>query len=209
MKDIIIAGAGGFAKQLVETLGLLFPNSSISCFDDYNKDHNLFLERFTVHHTLKDLNPNQYHFVLGTGNPELRRKFYDLFITSGFSPLAVIDPSCRISNIRTHLKEASIVLANGILEPDVSVGLGALINLNCTLTHDVVIGNFTEISPGCLILGGAIIGNNCFVGAGSIVLPNIIIEDDCIIGAGSVVTKNMSKGTKAYGVPAKKLNIEK
>lgn len=47
------------------------------------------------------------------------------------------------------------------------------------------------------------VGNNVWFGGNVIVMPGVKIGNDCVLGAGSVVTKDIPKGSLAYGNPCR------
>lgn len=82
-----------------------------------------------------------------------------------------------------------------------AVRLGNQVNIG----HNVCLGSSTVISSSSCVSGGAKIGNSCTFGIGSKVNSKIVIGNRCIIGMSSCVTKDLSSGSKVFGVPAKTL----
>lgn len=112
---------------------------------------------------------------------------------------------------------------------NISLGVGSLINMNCTLldTGRITIGDNTLIGPDVKIYTAihpipaneriytdeaghsairtqtapVVIGNNVWIGGGAIILPGVAIGDNTVIGAGSVVTKSIPANAVACGNP--------
>jgi len=208
MEQILVVGAGGFAKQLITPLLSFFNKKSIFFFDNINHDRKQFLNKFPIFHSyteVKALLREDAKFVLGIGNPEYREKFFFEFVELGLTPFTLISKDASVSDLETSIDKGTVVLSNSIIEPEVRIAKGVLINLSCNITHNACIGAFTEMGPSVTVLGGAKIGERCFLGAGAIVLPNVMIGDECIVGAGTLVNKNLEKKSKVVGVPAKKI----
>ncbi len=142
-------------------------------------------------------------FVLGIGNPIIRRTLYEKFIKWGGVPYTIVADNALIGNFQIEIGEGACILSNSIVESTVKIGQGTLINLNVTVTHDSQIGKFCEISPGVLILGHCIIGDEVFLGAGAVILPKRKIGHNAIIGAGAIVTKDVPDNAVVVGNPAK------
>jgi serine acetyltransferase len=53
-----------------------------------------------------------------------------------------------------------------------------------------------------------VIGNRVDIGAGACVLGAVEIEDDCVIGANSVVIRDLPRGSVAFGIPARPVNLK-
>jgi sugar O-acyltransferase (sialic acid O-acetyltransferase NeuD family) len=203
---MLIIGAGGFAMQLFDTLVELNMEDEIVFFDDTIQSPSRFIyEKFPVinstllatEHLKKD-----NRFILGTGNPGIRKMFFEKFTNLGGVPTTIISPSASIGKYKVNIGRGVTILRNTIIESNVSIGDGCLVNLNVIITHGCKIGNFCEVSPGVNILGDVLTEELCFFGAGSIILPKIILGKNCIVAAGAVVTKNFTQGFMIAGVPA-------
>ncbi|MGB0897277.1 MAG: NeuD/PglB/VioB family sugar acetyltransferase [Flavobacteriaceae bacterium] len=202
---MIVAGAGGFAKQLMSCItnkeykDLLF-------FNELAKKENYFLEQFKITNDLKVVQKHLQNidnrFVLGTGNPKVRSYFMDKLVQQGGIPTTLISPQAYISPFVKNIANGITILGNTIVEPDVIIKKGTLINLSTTITHDCIIGKFVEICPGVHLSGGCEIGDYAFIGTGAVVLPHVKIGQSAIVGAGAVVTTDVPDYHKVVGVPA-------
>jgi sugar O-acyltransferase (sialic acid O-acetyltransferase NeuD family) len=205
---MLIIGAKGFAKEVLEVLYQLNQVDNIAFYDDINKDIGDFLfNKFPIlknENQVKDFfNKKDNQFTIGIGNPLLRYKLYKKFIKLGGKFTSTISPYSHISSIDTYLGEGTNILSNSIFSPSTNIGSGCLIYYNVIITHDVKIGDFVELSPGATILGRAKIGDYSHIGTNATILPDIIIGKNVTIGAGSVVTKNIPDNSVAVGIPAK------
>lgn len=142
-------------------------------------------------------------FILATGNPLLREKFYNMFIVAGGRPSSLIAETAVISKLHVVMEEALNVMHMVFISNNVHISKGALLNTGCRIHHDCFIGAFTEISPNVTITGNCKIGSFCSIGASATVLPGITIGDHAVVGAGAVVTKNIPAGTTFVGIPAR------
>ena len=207
---MLIFGSSGFAQQLIPSLHALGILHQCVFFDNVVQDPNSYIQsNFTV---IKSFEDASYYFKntttkfsLGIGGPETRKIFSNRFKELGGELTSILDPSARISSFGVKLGDGINILQDVIVEPNVTIGEGVILNVRSTVTHDCTVGDFSEISPSAILLGGAKVGKFCFVGAGAILLPRVEIGDNCIIGAGAVVTKSIVAGQKVVGVPARKI----
>jgi len=204
---MLIAGAGGFARQVLASIQALGIAGECVFYDDFSKEHQgIIPAHFKI---LKSPEEAREHFradprfVLATGNPVHRYDLCQKFETLGAKAYTLVDPDTRISSYGTQVGDGSTILQGVIIEPGVQVGKGVLLNLRAMLTHDCYVGDFSEISPSAVLLGACKIGRMCMIGAGAIVLPGIQIGDFAVVGAGAVVTENIAERETRVGVPAR------
>ena len=204
---MIIAGAGGHAKEILGIFSECNHGTEIFFYDDVSIDipDNLF-DRFIVLRSEKQARAvlqNDPRFVLGVGNPFARQKLANKFIAWGGQLTSIISPFARIGNHRVMLGDGINVMTGAVITQDIAIGTGSLVHVQSSIHHDSIIGEFCELLPGCHILGNVIVGDHVSIGSGAIVLPKIKIGNNVVIGAGAVVTKNIPDGSKVKGVPAR------
>lgn len=204
---MLIAGAGGHAKEILGILNECHFDEEIIFFDDSGRNQDtMFFGRYPIIHSLEEakrLFLKNNNFVLGVGKPLLRKKLSENLISVGGDLCSIISPFAQIGTVAVNIGIGVNIMTNAVITQNLTIGTGALIHVHCSVHHDTVIGDFSELSPGCRILGAASIGAFVSVGAGAIVLPGIKIEDHVIVGAGAVVTKHVKKGRTVMGVPAR------
>jgi sugar O-acyltransferase (sialic acid O-acetyltransferase NeuD family) len=209
---MIIVGAKGFAKEVLEIFEESTIKSSIAFYDDINKDiGEKIFGKFLI---LKDDNTvisffkdNGNDFTIGVGNPKLRLKLYNKFMKLGGNYISSISSKAKIGSYDIIINEGANILSDVNISNSVKIGKGCIIYYGVIITHDCLIGDFAELSPNVILLGGSKVGNFTQIGANSTILPNITIGDNVIIGAGSVVTKDIPNNTLAYGSPARVIKV--
>jgi sugar O-acyltransferase (sialic acid O-acetyltransferase NeuD family) len=202
---MLIAGAKGFAKQLLDVIYQLGLENETVLFDDLDEG----LKELYQFHVIKSLSEARQlfdlmgpEFTLGIGKPSVRKLMAEKLTGAGGVLTSLISPLARIA---THAKvgDGCTIMTGAVLENDTVLGRGVLVNLNAMICHDSLVGDFCEISPGAILTGGTSIGNNTFIGAGAIVNPGVKIGQNVIIGSGSVVVRDIPDHLKVYGVPAR------
>lgn len=203
---MIIIGAKGFAKEVLEVLHQLHVDAADICFfDDISTDigDTLYGQYAIIRNVDSEI--NQTAFILGIGGTLLREKMFNKFTAAGFKPHTLISPHARIGHFNTIIGDGATIMTGAVLTNDIIIGKGTLINLNATIGHDSIIGNFCDIMPGVHISGSVRIGDFSSIGTGSVILPKITIGHHVTIGAGAVVIKDVPDNTTVTGVPAKPL----
>lgn len=205
---MLIIGAKGFAKEVLEILYQLNELDQLTFYDDVNSDvpEKLF-NQFPV---LKNIDEAAHYFktvdnrfTIGIGNPFLRKQLSEKFNTIGGELTSTLSPKASIGSFDIEIGCGSNILSGAIFSNSTKLGKGCIVYYNAIITHDCKTGDFVEISPNVTLLGGCEVGSYSQIGANTTILPNISIGSNVIVGAGAVVTKNIPDNCLIMGVPAK------
>jgi sugar O-acyltransferase (sialic acid O-acetyltransferase NeuD family) len=205
---MLIAGAGGLAKQLLGTLDKLGLLNDAVFYDDVSDEVNTYF--FRNHRVIRSISEagsyfksTDSRFVLAVAGPANRKILYERLVAVGGSPHTILDKNIEISPFAVEINSGTVALSGVLIEAGAKIGIGVLINVRSIITHDNLIGDFTEIAPNATILGGVTIGSGCLIGASSTILPRLVIGKNVTIGAGALVTHDVPDFTTVTGVPAK------
>ena len=207
---MLVVGAKGFAKEVLE---LLYQNSykkKIVFFDDLSKEiPGKLYGQFSVINNIDDVinyfKKSGNNYTIGIGDPKKRKYIYNQFSEIGGKICSVYSVNSDIGHYNSTIEEGCIITSGVIITNDVKIGKACIININSTIGHDTSIGAFTEICPNVGISGNCKIGENVFIGTNATILPNVKIGVNSVVGAGSVVTKDIPDDTLAFGIPAKRI----
>lgn len=206
---MLIVGAGGLAKEVLEIFHQLKTTEGLFFYDDKNEDRSgLLFERFTIlknMEAVKELFLNDNRFIVAVGKPTSRKILQENFILAGGEPVTAISPFAIVGHYGTTINEGSIVMAGTVITNNVKIGKACLINPNCVISHDTIIEDYCELSPGVKVTGACTIGQASSIGTGAIILPKLHVGNNVTVGAGAVVTKDVSDGQTVVGIPAKPL----
>ena len=205
---MIIAGAKGHAKEILQVISELPGEIEIFLFDDISKDPPPLFNKFIVLQTeeeVKKVFEINRQFVLGIGSPNARKTLAKKFIDWGGELTSVISTYARIGSFEVKLGSGLNLMPGSIIYNSATVGEGSLINTCAVVHHDATVGAYCEICPSVHILGGATVGDQCMIGSGAKILPRIQVGDNAIVGAGSIVNRNIPPGELWAGVPARKV----
>lgn len=205
---MLIVGAGGFAKELIQVFHDLEETEGINFYDDTSKNSIQYIfEKYKILKTKKEVKVlfknTSNKFVLGLGNPILRKTLSLLMNDLGGNLMSAISPKANIGSYNVQIGRGTTILSGANISNNSKIGIGCLIYYNVAITHDCEVGDYVEISPGASILGNVVLGDNCQIGAGAVILPNITLGNNVVVGAGSVVTKSFEDDLTVIGVPAR------
>lgn len=210
MKDLIIIGAGGYGREVIQwatDCNRLTPRWNILGFLDPNPAA-LRETRcpYPILGTDEDWTPTEnQEYVVAIANPSKKEEIVSRFSDWGAQFATIIHPEAFIS--------AGVEIGSGtVIYPRAIISVGVTIGQFCTiqttgLGHDVTIGDYSTISSFCNLMGHVTLGKRVFMGSHCAVIPKTVIEDDAYVGVGSVVLKRVRTGIKVYGNPAKKLDL--
>ena len=207
---MIIIGAKGLAKEVLEIFYQRAKIENLAFYDDVNMDNgDLLYQKFPI---IKDDEGILQHFkrfnnefTIGIGHPRLRFKLYNKFTALGGLLCSSVSPLAQIGHYDVQIGLGCNIFANSIISNSTTLGKGCIVYFNVSITHDCEIGDFVELSPAATILGRTKIGDFTQVGANATILPGVKVGKNVIIGAGAVVTKDVEDYAVVVGVPAKKI----
>jgi len=205
---MLIVGAKGFAKELLEVCHQLDATENLVFYDDVSTDlsHRIF-DQFDIlqtpeaaHNYFKNVDDR---FALGLGLPELREKMSKRMEELGGTLVSLVSPKAHIGSFGVEIGVGATILPNATVSNGAKVGKGILMYPNSIITHDCQLGDFVELSPGATILGGATLKDFIHIGTNATVLPRLSVGSNSVIGAGAVVTVNVAPRVTVKGIPAK------
>lgn len=205
-KKMIIVGAGGHAKVVIDAFLLTNNQANIQIFDDnFQLEGKLIYGAFSIKAPI-NLNPlpEDGAFIhVAIGNNKVRRMLLEKAANLGYELKTIHHPFASAA-LGVEIKKGTFVAAYSIVGPDSTIGVGVIVNHGAIIDHDCEVGDYTHIAPNVTLGGGVIIGRGCLVGSGSVVLPGKKIGNNVIIGAGAVVTKDIPNDQVVLGNPARK-----
>lgn len=218
MKNIVIIGTGGFAR---ETLAVIEDNSrdnldnqewNILGFIDRNVDKGILVDGYPV---LGDDEwlvsyPHTIYAACGIGETYLRRRIIEKYkskVTNVIFPNIISRKTTITSPHTMKIGEGCIICPGTVITCDITIGNFMIANLNCTFGHDTVIGDYVTVNPGTNISGCVTLGNEITIGTGVQIIPKVSVGSQSIIGAGSVVIKDIPPKCTAVGCPAKPIKF--
>ena len=200
MKKITIIGASGHGKVIAD-IARLNGYDDISFIDD-NTDL-VSCGNYKVIGTTDCISRLDGDYVVGIGNPTVRKDFMETLSDKGKTLVTLIHPQAVIGEDVT-IGTGTVIMANAVVNPGTRIGNGVIINTCSSVDHDCGIGDYVHVAVGAHVCGTVSIGEKTWIGAGATIINNICICDNCIVGAGAVVVNNVNEKGIYIGVPARK-----
>jgi sugar O-acyltransferase (sialic acid O-acetyltransferase NeuD family) len=211
-RDIIIVGAGGHARVLIDVLRRLGLEPA-GAVDINPALHGSRLDDVPVigdDGAVYARSGDDVLLVNGQGNvPRLsasglhrRRAVFMKFVERGYTFMSVVSPDAIVSP-RAVIGAGAQILTQAIVHPGSSVGMNTIVNTAARIDHDCSVGAHSHIAPGTILCGGVHIGEECHIGAGAVVVPGVRVGDRVVGGGRPVGTADAAPGTTVLGNPAK------
>ena len=140
-------------------------------------------------------------FVIGIGQPDLRKAVFEDFKARGVAFLTLVHPWADIAPT-AQVGEANIFQRGSTVHCDASIGHANYFTVAVNLAHDARVGDYNFIGPASLLLGESRIGSQNMIGVRSTILPKARIGNGNSIAPGSIVYKGCGDNRRLAGNPA-------
>lgn len=202
MEEVIIIGAGGHSKVLIDCMEEENKHHINAIVDDNPEIHDLLNYKvYRLAYLKTQANPKS---IIAIGDGKIRKNIIQK-IESEY--ITVIHPKAVVSKYAS-IGKGSQILAGCIINAAAVIGDHCIINTGAVVEHDCVIGDFVHLSPNTSIGGGVKIGECTQIGIGASIIQNITIGSNVILGAGSVVISDIPDNCTAVGIPAKPIKFQ-
>ena len=204
--DIVIAGAGGHGKVILDILRAAAEHNVIGFLDANEALHGTQVAGVPVLGHL-NLLPKLKQKGLGgaivaIGDNRVRRSYAQKLAAAGLKLINAIHPSAVISPTATIGRNV-VVAAGAIVCTDAKIADSVIINTAAVVDHECEIGLAVHICPGVRLAGRVSVGEGAMVGIGANVLPCLRIGVYATIGGGALVRRDVPPHSTAVGVPAR------
>ena len=212
MSDLLILGAGGHAKVVAELALTSGAATRVAFLDDRFTGRDgcpPLLGRPVIGPLAWSLQPySQSQFsaaVVAIGHAATRLHWIQQLQTAGYALPVLIHPTAWISP-SAQIGPASVVFAQAVVQAQVNMGIGAILNTSCSVDHDSQLAEGVHICPGARLAGEVQVGPRTCIGIGASVIQQVAIGSDVTVGAGAAVLCDLPAGVTAVGVPARILS---
>ena len=211
MIDLILVGAGGYAREIYEyiikAINKISPTYNVlGAIDDNLHALDGKQTDIKILGTIKDWKvKGDEKYVMAIASPKLKQDISHLMDEKGADFVSLMHPKFYCCSGAKYGR--GLVAYEGAgLGPDVKVGDFVTI-LSTGIGHDVHIGDYSTISSYCGINGNVHMGKRVFIGGHACIAPGIKIGDDAFVCLGSVVVTHVKKGIHVLGNPARKIEF--
>jgi sugar O-acyltransferase (sialic acid O-acetyltransferase NeuD family) len=209
MKSVVIIGAGGFAREVLDVIDAI--NQEEPQYDvmgyivdpEYGSPGTLVNEK-PILGGFEWLSERSKEIlaICGVGFSHHRYHLVRRAEAVGCRFFSVVHPTAVLTKW-IELGKGVVITAGCILTNQIRIGSHVQVNLDCTIGHDVAVEDFATLAPGVHVSGNVTIGEGAYVGTGANIIEKLEIGEWSTVGAGSVVTRDVIANTTVVGVPAK------
>ena len=215
MKNIVIIGASGHAKVIIDIIEKENIYKIKGLLDDRAEEMEDTFCNYNLIGKTSDLpgimeKENIYSGIIAIGDNWIRYKVLKKIkeIAPDFSFINAIHPSSEIAG-NVKIGKGNAIMAGTVINSDSRIGDFCIINTGASIDHDNCIEDFASIAPGVTTGGNVSIGSFSAVSLGASLIHGISIGEQTVIGAGATVLKNIPSLVIAYGTPAKVIRDRK
>jgi sugar O-acyltransferase (sialic acid O-acetyltransferase NeuD family) len=212
MSELVIYGAGGFARevaQLVRDLARVGTPITLAGFlSDDPAAHGTAVAGLPVlgGSEFLEAQSGRYDVAIAVGSPGVKRRLAAHARVHARSCPSLVHPTV-VTSPSVTLGSGTIVCAGSILSVDIEVGEFVTVNLACTVSHDSRLGDYVTLAPSVNVAGNVRVAVGTDVGIGSRIIQGQRLGHWSIIGAGAVVTTDIPDNCTAVGVPARPIKF--
>ncbi|MCB1886729.1 MAG: hypothetical protein KDH20_03880 [Rhodocyclaceae bacterium] len=206
MIDLFIIGAGGFGREVLDTVvqfNAVTPTYRVRGFIDDTMPAGTVVNGVAVAGDIAHLAslPDTPHALLAIADPVAKRRIVEA-TRHRVHFETLIHPTCLVSPF-AHIGAGAIIQGYSLVAANARVGEHVTINAHSGVGHDAVVGPFCSIMSFCDLAGGSSVGELTFAGSGVKVLPKIRVADASFLCGGAIIMKDVPTSAKMIGNPAR------
>ncbi|MFF7986759.1 acetyltransferase [Streptomyces sp. NPDC007901] len=208
MTELVIVGAGGFARETAQAVADAGEFKLLGHLDDNPALHGTHVDGVPVLggcdlvHELTGA-----RVVICVGNPRdyaARARLVRRLALPADRYATVIHPTASVSET-SEVGPGTVLLAHCALTAAVRVGAHVAVMPQVVLTHDDVVEDFATLTSGVRLGGGVRLEQGAYVGSGALVREGTTVGAWSLVGMGSAVLGDIPPGEVWVGSPARRL----
>ena len=201
MENLIMIGAGGYAKSVLDSLDY-FNYRMVGFVDQFSTEKEHLGYPILAHELEQIEGKENYYYFISIGDNTRRKFWFDKLKNLGLKTMNVVDKSAIISE-HASIGTGCFIGKMAIVNSKSSVGDDCIINTKALIEHGCTVCSHANISTNSVLNGDVVVGEGTFVGSCSVTAGQLEIGTWSIIGAGAVVVKDVSDHVIVAGVPAR------
>lgn len=212
MKQLIIIGASGFGRDLVD-IAKSMPNYevdfAIKGFLVHKKEYLSSLDKYPQYPPVLGMVDdykvsNNDVFVCSLGDVNEKKSVVQPLVEKGWDFYTLVHPTARVSPFAS-IDEGTIIEANVTIGSGAHIGSHCLIQTSSVIAHDDIIGDFSRIDCNVVCVGNVIVEEGATIHTSSVINHGVRVGSFSTIGAMSFVIRKVKPGVTVQGNPAKQI----
>lgn len=197
--SIIVYGAGGHGKAVIDLLGAVGGYTLIGIIDDGQQPGDWVLDAPILGgedllHEIKAAGCRlAVNAVGGIGAMSSRIQVFEKLDREDYSypilihPSAVVEPSAK-------LNPGAQIFPHAYVGSSAALGKGCIVNTGAVVSHDCALADYVNLAPGAILAGAVSVGEGTLIGMGVTVNLNVRIGAGGRIGNGATVKGDVPDG---------------
>lgn len=210
MSDLVIVGAGGFGREVLDVVQAANDDGAgwtvVGFVDDSPSPEDAQLVADRGHEILGTTDElglrGPLSYLIGIGTGRVRRTIDARLSAQGHRPATVVHPAATIG-AQCTLEPGTIICAGARLTTNIALGRHVHVNLNSTIGHDCTLDDYVTVNPLVAVSGWVTVGTEVILGTHSSVLQGLTIGSRATIGAAACVVGHVDPDSVMVGVPAR------
>ncbi len=207
MQKLLIVGAGGLGKEVVDLILAVDRFEIVGFLDDDPNKKNTLVNQIPVLGGLGQLDKYKAvkHLAIAIANPAVKKRIADIADKAGFQFPNLLHPSVVFGS-GVSLGRGNIICAGSIVSTEACLQNFITINPQCGIGHESTLYGYSTLYWGVHLGGNTIIGEGCELGTHSCVLQGLQLAGNVVLGAGAVAVKSIEECGTFVGIPARKIS---
>lgn len=204
--DIVIVGAGGFAREIETLLPTFLPHTEYRLKGFLGKDQGVASEHDLSDRLLGD--PEEYapcsedRFVLAIGNMDARRRTVESLVQKQARFLTLAHPTAYVAPTAT-LEDGVIVYPFACVSNNAHLQTAAKLNYYASVGHDTKLGKYCLLAPYATVNGFGVLEDEVYLSTHSTVAPQVKVGFRSKLSANSAAMKDVPERSLVFGVPGR------
>ena len=205
MMDIVIVGAGGFAREIRCMLPEFLAGQDYQFKGFLGKDQGVPSDHDIGQWLLGD--PEVYQpqesdrFILAIGNMDARRRTVEAIGDKNGQFLTIVHPQAYVAPSAT-LEMGVVIYPFAAVSNNAHLHRCVKLNYYASVGHDTRLGEYCLLAPYATVNGFAELEDDVYMSTHATVAPQVHVGTHSKISANSAVMKDLPANSFAFGVPA-------
>jgi sugar O-acyltransferase (sialic acid O-acetyltransferase NeuD family) len=206
MYDVVIVGAGGFARELKLLLPDCLSESEYRFKGFLGKDQGVGPDETVRQLTLGD--PEEYRpqpndrFVLAIGSMDHRRRVVESIVERGGRFVTMIHPLAFVAST-AQLGEGVVIYPYAVVSNEAELQDYAKLNYYASVGHNSRVGKYCLLAPYATVNGFSVLEDEVFMSTHTTVAPVLHVGQRTKLSANSALMVDASPDSFVFGVPGK------
>jgi UDP-perosamine 4-acetyltransferase len=210
MDDVIIAGAGGHGKVVLDVLlaarryrpvGFIDANPSLT--DSYIGG----LPILGSANALPMLRRQRIRrAIVAIGDNRTRLQYMGILREHGFDLVNAVHPTAHVAR-SARLGKNVVIAPQAAVIAEARLGDGVIVNTGAVVEHECELEDGVHVCPRAALAGRVRAGRAAFIGIGAQVIQCRTVGRFAVVGAGAAVIEDVPDFATAVGVPARVIKV--